>query len=136
MLASAHLVSFLVMAMVNPYSLLKFVTFKLFLFVLCFDWANFPRQYSQIHGIHIWHMHWLLPNFSLPIAFTYMVRQNFPLPNISHVWYCTFLCNCSLKIASTYTIHRKFLHRKKLANMANHELFVKIFLVSIHRYTD
>ena len=25
-----------------------------------------------------------LPNFSSPIAFTCMVRQNFPLPNISH----------------------------------------------------
>ena len=26
-----------------------------------------------------------LPNFSLPIAFTCMVLQNFPLPNISRV---------------------------------------------------
>ena len=28
-----------------------------------------------------------LPNFSLPIAFTCTVCQNFPLPNISRVWY-------------------------------------------------
>ena len=28
-----------------------------------------------------------LPKFSSPIAFTCMVCQNFPPPNISHVWY-------------------------------------------------
>ena len=28
-----------------------------------------------------------LPNFSSPIAFTCMVHQNFPPPNISRVWY-------------------------------------------------
>ena len=27
------------------------------------------------------------PNFSLPIAFTFMISQNFPPPNISHVQY-------------------------------------------------
>ena len=48
------------------------------------SWAirqNFPHQFSQIHGKHIWHMHWLLLIcFSLPIAlkFTRMVHQNFP----------------------------------------------------------
>ena len=31
------------------------------------------------------------PNFSLPIDFTYMVRQNFPLPNISCVRYMTYM---------------------------------------------
>ena len=30
------------------------------------------------------------PNFSLPIAFTCMVRQTFPIPNISHVPYNLF----------------------------------------------
>ena len=32
------------------------------------------------------------------------------------------------------TIHRKILVGEKLANLANRELFTKIFLANIHRY--
>ena len=33
------------------------------------------------------------------------------------------------------TVHRKYLAGRKLADLVNHELFAKIFLTSIHRYT-
>ena len=42
----------------------------------------------QIHRKCIWHMHWLayLPNFSLPITFTCMVHQIFPMYGNSKQW--------------------------------------------------
>ena len=36
-----------------------------------------------------------LPNFSLPIPLTCMVRQNFPPPKFSHVWYLYLYLNTS-----------------------------------------
>ena len=34
------------------------------------------------------------------------------------------------------TLHGKILVGEKLANLVNHELFAKIFLINIHRYTE
>ena len=44
------------------------------------------------------------PNFSSPIAFTCMVRQNFPLPNISHVQYS--ICSLPNMVVKYGTIAR------------------------------
>ena len=40
------------------------------------------------------------------------------------------------RYAFVSTIHGKILVREKLVNLANYELFTKIFLTSIHRYTE
>ena len=45
-----------------------------------------------------------LPNFSLPIAFTCMVRHNFPLPNISHVRYYIIIAMYSVMKENLVTL--------------------------------
>ena len=58
-----------------------------------------------------------------------------------HVYVCTclYVCVCimSVHVCLNHDIQYmgQFWCGKNLANLANHELFAKIFLINIHRYT-
>ena len=76
------------------------------------SWAicqNFPRRYME----NAYSICTDLPNFSLPIAFTCMVHQNFPLPNISHGCFHTSNITASGHKTVTFLTHN-FSHTHKV----------------------
>ena len=76
-------------------------------------------------------MHYLVP----PVCSVKLDRDRNSVMKKSDIEH---MVNSSLLYAgfsTLYTVHGKILAGKKLVNLTNHELFTKIFLANIHRYT-